>query len=142
MLLTLNPNSIFFNELNDVFEGFNRKNHPVNPFKNFGNTAVNVLENEQKFTIELTAPGFEKDNFNVSVEGKTLVIKGNKEEEKTTEGQYKRKEFHAQSFQRSFTLPENIDENQIDAQYKNGILYVELPKKEVVKVKEIQVKIA
>lgn len=142
MLVSLQPNSIFFNELNDVFDDLSQSFKSRTPFKNTGNTAVNIKENDQKFSIELTAPGFEKENFNVFIETKTLVVKGEISKNQETNEGYKHKEFHAKSFERRFALPENIDEEGIKAEYKNGILLLEIPRKPAEKPKEIHVKIS
>lgn len=142
MLVKIKPTSLFFDEMNEIFDQFVKKNHSVNPFKNFGNTAVNIKENEEKFLIELTAPGFEKENFSAKIESKALIVKGELSAETNTTGAYRRKEYQAQSFQRSFNLPENINEEGISASYKNGILYIEIPKKEQEKSKEIDIKLS
>jgi HSP20 family protein len=142
MLVKIKPTSLFFDEMNEVFDQFVKKNHSINPFKNFGNTAVNIKENEEKFLIELTAPGFEKENFSAKIESKTLIVRGELSSETETTGAYRRKEYQAQSFQRCFNLPENINEECISASYKNGILFIEIPKKQQEKPKEIEIKLS
>jgi HSP20 family protein len=100
--------------------------------------AVNVRENKDEFVIEVAAPGMKKDNFKVDYENGRLTISSEKKEEKSTkEGEaYKRKEFSYTSFQRSFTIPENmVDGDKIHAGYREGILEILLPKREEVKPK-------
>lgn len=93
--------------------------------------AVNVKEDENAFGIELAAPGFNKEDFKVELNAGHLVISAEvKSVEEDKKEKYTRKEFKSQSFRRMFTLPESIDTEVIEANYENGILYVNLPKKE------------
>lgn len=90
--------------------------------------AVNIKENEQGFALELLAPGLKKTDFNLELNQKTLTISvENKKIETETNEKFTRREFQLSAFKRSFTLPENIDENSIDASYKDGILNVFFP---------------
>jgi len=107
--------------------------------------AMNVKENEENFEIELAAPGFSKDDFEVTLDTNGLHIsaeKSNKEEEK--EEGYIRKEFSYNSFTRNLKLPENVNlDEDIKANYTKGILKLGLLKKEQAKVppkKVIEVK--
>ena len=100
--------------------------------------AVNVIENEDAYEIEVAAPGMSKDDFTVKLENNLLTIssekKGEKKEKK--KGQFTRREFSYQSFQRSFTVPENeVDGKKISASYFDGVLCISLPKREEVKPK-------
>lgn len=92
--------------------------------------AMNVKETEEYFEIEMAAPGFNKKDFEISIENGLLKISAeNSEEIKEEEGDYTRKEFNYNSFLRSFTLPENVNEEEmIDATYKRGILKLVLNK--------------
>lgn len=93
---------------------------------------ANIVENEKAFTIELAAPGLERNDFKVEVNNGILTISAEKEEERKEEDKnYRRKEFSYNSFSRSFTLPENSLTDKIEAKYENGILRLYLPKKEV-----------
>ena len=94
---------------------------------------VNIKETEQSFTISLVAPGLKKDAFAIEVVKKLLTISHTVavEEVKESEGKYTRKEFTQNSFKRSFTLPENVNETDINAVYQDGVLNITLPKKEV-----------
>lgn len=96
--------------------------------------AVNVVETEGAFRIELAAPGFDKQNFSLNVENDQLTIEANREtkEEETTE-RYTRREFHLASVKRSFKLPKTVNQEAISAVYENGILNVTLGKKEEAK---------
>lgn len=100
--------------------------------------AVNVKESDDAFEIEVAAPGMNKEDFKVNLENNVLTISSEKKEERKKEekGQYTRREFSYQSFQRSFTIPENLVEgDQISAKYCDGLLCIHLPKKEEVKPK-------
>lgn len=106
--------------------------------------AVNVNETDDKYEIEVASPGMKKEDFNVKVENNQLTISSeHKDEKKDTKKSYSRREFSYQSFQRSFTLPEgHIVTDKISAKYNDGILHVELPKREEVKpqpAKEIEI---
>ena len=99
--------------------------------------AVNVLENENFFKIELAAPGLKKEAFKVNIHENTLTISTEKQAEtEETVGKYTRKEFNFTSFKRSFTLPKSVDGEKIVATYIDGVLGLELPKKEEAKPKE------
>jgi len=93
---------------------------------------VNIKETEQSFTISLVAPGLKKDAFAIEVDKKLLTISHTVavEEIKEGEGKYTRKEFTQNSFKRSFTLPENVNETDINAVYQDGVLNITIPKKE------------
>jgi HSP20 family protein len=105
---------------------------PVNSFP-----AVNVIENTDLFEIRLAAPGLSKQEFKVNIHDNTLVISAEKKEETNQESEkYTRKEFNYSSFKRSFTLPESVDTDKIEASYLDGILNLTLPKKEEAKPKE------
>lgn len=105
--------------------------------------AANIKETKDQFLIELVAPGWNKEEFNISVEQKNLIISAEKQEEQKQEGEkYTRKEWRQHSFKRRFELSDVIDASKITAQYNNGILTLSLPKKETdqtVQVKRIEI---
>jgi HSP20 family protein len=91
--------------------------------------AINIAESEKGFTIEVVAPGFLKTDFTVSLENDQLKISGESQTETTGEEKnYYRKEYSRSSFSRSFTLPDNVQADAIQAQYQDGILTIELPR--------------
>ena len=94
--------------------------------------AVNVKETNKHFQIETAAPGFKKDDFNIDVDNGILTISSEKKDEKEEKEGDKitRREFEYSSFCRSFTLPENVDDKAITAEYEDGLLKLEIPKKE------------
>ena len=91
--------------------------------------AMNVLDLEKEYKLEVAAPGLEKADFKISVENNYLVIAADKKQE-TTENKenYSRKEFSYHSFKRMFELPENTDGVSISAKYEHGILNISIPK--------------
>lgn len=96
--------------------------------------AVNIVENKNDYTVSLAAPGMKKDDFNIDVEGNMLTISCEKEEKKEEKDEkFTRKEYNYSSFSRSFTLPEEVNRENIEAVYDNGLLKLMLPKKEEVK---------
>jgi HSP20 family protein len=91
---------------------------------------VNVIENSENFEIELAAPGLQNKDFKAEVKNGVLTISAEKEEETKEEGKnFRKREFSYSSFSRSFVLPDNVTADKIDANYKNGILKLTLPKK-------------
>jgi HSP20 family protein len=99
--------------------------------------SVNIKESSDEFEVELAAPGFTKSDFMIELNHDLLTISSEKKiENETKEGQqFARREFSYQSFSRSFTLPNTVDNDKIKAKYDNGILRVMIPKKEEAKPK-------
>lgn len=92
---------------------------------------VNTVEATNGYKLEIAAPGFDKEQVKVSVDGNLLTISAEKANTKLNEGEnYTRKEFCFTSFKRSFTLPKNVQFEKISAEYKDGILTLSLPKLE------------
>ena len=99
--------------------------------------AVNVLEFDDKYLVEMAVPGFKKSDFNVNLDNKVLTISAElkHENEEEIKDSYTRKEFGYSSFQRTFTIPDTVDGDKILAKYEDGILKVALPKIEEAKKK-------
>ncbi len=116
----------------DVLENFfdnSLVNEPVDKVP-----AINVKEDKNNYDIEVAAPGMTKDDFDVSVENNVLTISGeNKYEDEEEDSRYTRKEFSYQSFERSFNLPDSVKPNDISAKYDDGVLHIQIPKKEEAK---------
>ncbi|HEY0897944.1 MAG TPA: Hsp20/alpha crystallin family protein [Sphingobacteriaceae bacterium] len=105
--------------------------------------AVNIAETEGNYQIELAAPGLKKEDFKINVDKNTLSISVEKKTEAVQENKkFNRREFSYSSFVRTFSLPDTIDYSGIDARYTDGILTIELAKKEEAKIqtREIEVK--
>ena len=128
-LIRRNPNALpsLFEEFfkPDWFGGLEGMNTSV--------PAVNILENETGFELELAAPGMKKEDFNIEVDKNVLTISNEQESERTEEDKdkkYSRREFYYASFRRSFNLPETVNSDEIKAAYNDGILRIAIPKKE------------
>ena len=106
--------------------------------------SVNITEKEDKYCIEVSAPGFDKSDFNVVVEDGLLKISGeHRSENETDETSFVRKEFNYGSFTRQFNLKDVVDIDNIVAKYENGILKLELAKNEKLLAKNVkQIEIA
>jgi len=125
------------NWMNDFFKT------PFSPTKGFWNEVpINVKQTEKEYTLELAIPGFKKEEVDIKVKNNMLVLSGKKESEKESDDDgFSRREYNMQQFERQFSLPENVDDNAIDAKQVDGMLIVRLPLKEVEKeqVKSITV---
>lgn len=137
-------NGTFFPTIPSLFDDFFNRDWLDSSLANWrisGATlpAVNVMETGDDFRIEVAAPGMKRGDFKVELDNNVLTISSQREEksEDTDEnGSYTRKEFSYQSFQRSFSLPENkVLGDKISARYVDGILHVTVPKSEAAKVK-------
>ncbi|HDO26825.1 MAG TPA: Hsp20/alpha crystallin family protein [Bacteroidetes bacterium] len=96
--------------------------------------AVNISETEGNYTVEMAAPGMKKSDFNINLDHNVLTISSEQEENKEEKDKnFTKKEFSYQSFERSFSLPETVDQEKISAKYTEGVLKVVLPKKEEAK---------
>ena len=139
-LIKLNSNgkNLMFPEFPSLFDDFFTKD-----FFNLGSRgssgsinlpAVNVKETDAAFQLEMAIPGMAKKDFKIEIEQDTLIVSAQQEaknEEKIEDGKYTRKEFSYQSFKRAFHLPANsVNDSEINATYKDGILHIYVPKKE------------
>ena len=106
--------------------------------------AVDIAEDEKEFTLTADFPGFTKKDVGIEVNDGVLTLKANREidNESNDDGFYRIRERRYGSFSRSFTLPENVLEDNINAKFKNGSLTVSLPKVEEVKPEVRQIKIS
>ncbi|KAB7731641.1 Hsp20 family protein [Rudanella paleaurantiibacter] len=129
LIETFRMNSPFGREINDLFNQSTQVPASV--------PAVNVAEHTDGFRIEVAAPGLKKEDFKLSLNHTNLTISAyqeNKTEAKPNE-KYTRREFSYSSFQRTFMLPNSVDVDQIRATYTDGILTIEIPKREEAKPK-------
>ncbi|MGJ8714486.1 MULTISPECIES: Hsp20/alpha crystallin family protein [Maribacter] len=93
--------------------------------------AVNIKENEKDFELELFVPGRVKDDFKIEIDDSVLTISAEiKEENEEVKENFTRREFSISSFKRSFTLPDTVATDNIEATYEGGILKFNIPKKE------------
>ena len=119
----------FFNECISLINEFFNDDFGMN-FLNRSHSvpSVNSLENNDSFEIDLAVPGMKKEDFTIELNDKVLVISS--ETSNTIENDKMRlNEFNFSSFQRSFRVPDSVDQDKIKANYKNGILKIKLPKR-------------
>lgn len=110
---------------------FDNVNYYHNNSKNCSAPAANIIENESNFQLELAIPGMNKEDFKIDVENIVLTISSEKKiENEENDKNFTRREFAYGCFSRSFTLPKSVDNENINASYKDGILQIILPKKE------------
>lgn len=91
--------------------------------------AVNITENENEYQVSLAAPGMKKEDFRIDVDGNILSISAEKEENREEKKEkFTRKEYNYSSFSRSFTLPDEVTQEKIEAKYEEGVLKLILPR--------------
>ena len=120
------------------FDDFFRRDWPGRDMVTFTQPAVNIIEKDDEYMVELAAPGMKKKDFNVELEEQVLTISYEKKEEKEDkdeEGRFAKREFNYTSFSRSFVLPKSIESEKIKGEYKDGVLKLIIPKKEEAKHK-------
>ncbi len=141
-LIPANPRSLFDDFFNR--ELFNWGNNNFSPSRTTL-PSVNIKELEEVFEVEVAAPGMNKEDFKITLDGNVLTISSSKEDKhEEDKGTFTRREFSYQSFQRSFELAkEVVDDERIEARYENGVLRLIIPKKaggkiETTKLIEVQ----
>lgn len=120
-LVKVNRNPLFSDLFNQMWNDFDveTKHKP----------ATNIVENEKEFRLEIVLPGWAKNEVKVEIDNDLLKISGErKEESENSNDEFLRKEFKKENFERSFTLPKEIDHEKIDAKYLDGILNIRIPK--------------
>ncbi|MBL6654802.1 MAG: Hsp20/alpha crystallin family protein [Flavobacteriaceae bacterium] len=124
-IVKYNNNNVFPSLINEFFNddfgmNFLNRSHSV--------PSVNSFENNDSFEIDLAVPGMKKEDFTIELNDKVLIISS--ETSNTIENDKMRlNEFNFSSFQRSFRVPDSVDQDNIKANYKNGILKIKLPKR-------------
>lgn len=133
----------FNNLFEDIFNDFPvLYKNDINESAWKGFAPVNIKESEKSYGLEVVAPGFEKTDFKVDLDQNILTISAERKNETAVENEKQvRKEYSYRSFKRSFTLDEHIDSSNIEANYVNGVLTLNLPKKETVKVSATEITI-
>ncbi len=127
---------VFDRMLDDFFSMDTRLAEPVSSLI----PLMNIEELDDAYRITLEVPGMEKDDIDISVKDDVLTISGEKKEDFKEEGTLFRRERWFGKFTRSVTLPSDVDVDKIEAEYKNGVLTLHLPKSEAAKGRKIQVK--
>ena len=134
MLPMINRNSFFPSISNDFFGRdlpafFTLENETTLP-------SVNILDGKEDILIEVAAPGLEKEDFKVNLHNNVLTISSEKQNnEEENDSKFMRKEFSFLKFSRSFSLPQTVNTEKINAMHKNGVLSIRLPKKDEAKEK-------
>lgn len=123
--------------INEFFgPSFRVSNHPTYPsFR----PAINVVEHENGWRLDIAAPGLGKEDFHVEVEDRELKIQLEKKEEKVEGEKVVRNEFGSYSLKRNFQLGESVNTEEINAVYENGILRISLPKSEKAQPRRIEI---
>ncbi len=148
-----NTNTWLPNILDNLF--LDNRLDTLNNYETFSIPAVNIIENLPSFVVELVVPGLQKEDFTIEVEEDTLKIASeniekrdasaslsNREIKEVKGSKFRRREFNFKSFERSFKLPENINTEDIQAKYENGVLQVTLPKMEEKKILKKMIEIS
>lgn len=141
-----------FRDMEEMFDRYSRSlNLPMRmrhghdlPLVEGGNwlPRVDVSETEKQYQITAEIPGIKKEDVKISIEDHVLTVRGERKEEKEEKGRkFHRVERYFGTFSRSFDLPQDIDEDHIDATFKDGLLTLEIPKKEMEKTKSIEVQV-
>ena len=129
------------NRMNSLFRDIHESDNPLTAASFV--PAVDVYEDAKKVVLKLEVPGMEEKDLDIRVENNTLTIRGERKFEQTVkEDNYLRIERNYGSFSRTFGLPNTVNTEAIKAEYKNGVLTVELPKSAESKPKQIKVNVA
>ena len=134
------PLSDFSRTMNSIFNTLSEEEEETSVY-NF-DPAIDIRENGDKFELSAELPGVDKKDVNISVNDDVLTISGEKKKEvKKEAAQCYRSERFFGKFERSFRLPDGVDQDEIEASYENGILHLDIPKTEESKPKEKQIEI-
>ena len=134
-LIRTKPEMRFQGLLDDLFSPeFQRLNRSGLKTAGLSLPKVNIKEGEDGYLLELAVPGMAKEDFKIKLDQDVLTISSEKKEEASKDSkQYTRQEFFYQSFERRFNLPEDVNSEKITANYVNGVLSIEIPKREEAK---------
>ena len=128
-LIKVNTIPSIFNRMDTMFDGF-LNNHNYNQA---WSPKYDVIENEKDYVILMEVPGIDKKNLKIEVNQDALIIASDNKDAKSVNSYYE--EFCDISFTKSFYLPEDVESSKINAELKNGILEVKIPRNIPVKVK-------
>ena len=119
--------------VDDLFNSFFKNDYHEDYLKSCGSKpATNVFETEKEFKIEVLLPGYQKEDLQINLHNNLLTIKVEKEqkENRTEEYKYAHREFDIENFEKQYRVPKSVDGEKINAKFDNGVLHIELPKKE------------
>lgn len=134
-------NNFFPSRISDILDEM-MSDFPVT-YDKVTDPSINVKETDTIHQIQVSAPGYKKENFKIDIDENVLTISNQfKEEIKNENEKITRKEFRCSSFKRRFYLPENLKIDEISAKYEDCILYIDIPKKDriVSKTRTIEIK--
>lgn len=129
-----------FPSVSDIFDDFFRS--PSNTLNEQSYPSINVKENDEEYNIEIGIPGIKKEDCNINIDAGQLTVSATSKSSHEDDGKnYSRREYNYQSFSRSFTLPNNVNEDRITAKHENGELSINIPKtgEEKEKTKKIEI---
>lgn len=135
-----------FDEFDDFFDEFLTRRWPrlldwgAPGALERGFPKVDILDCDTEIEVQAALPGVNKEDLEVSINNHSLTIRASIKEEKKEEGKYFRREITRGEFQRTVTLPENVDSEHVKASFKDGLLKVKIPKTEKSNRKTIDIK--
>lgn len=133
-----------FNEMDDFFKSYNRAmaKHPSQEgvLSADWSPSVDITESEHEFLIKAELPEIKKEDISVDVNQGVVTLSGERKTEKRDEKEHRIERFYGR-FSRSFTLPENVNEGEIKAENKDGMLYLHLPKTTVEKAEKRKIEV-
>ena len=111
---------------------------------NSASPAINIKESENEYKVEVAAPGMTKDDFSIKIDADNQLIVSMEKKDENKKEKYLRREFAYTQFQQIMILPDNVEKDKIEAKVENGVLQIDIPKKQIAveenKVKEIAIK--
>ncbi len=141
-LVKWNPTRSMWNLNDDVFKTFFNEDRYLTGNRDGYYPAVDIEENEDAYRVSIELPGMEKKDIKISFQDDVLTISGEKKDQKEDKDRnYHYFERRFGKFERSFRIHTDVIEDKIDAVFKDGVLTVDMPKAEIVKPKEIEVKV-
>lgn len=139
-----NTNKVLKSTYNDLIDSFFYSDQFLSKSSINRVPAVNIFEDENEFTIEIAAPGLKKEDFKINLEKDQLCVSAlnvDSLNENNSVKKINRREFNFSDFTKTFTLPETVDSNKINAEYKDGILLIQISKKEDLKIQAREISI-
>ena len=141
-LVKWRPRRDFFNLSESLFEDFLNSNRFHSHVREGWCPAVDITENDDAYNVQVELPGLTKDDVKISFRDDVLMVSGEKKyEEKDESKNYHHFERRYGKFERAFRINSDIIVDKIDANFKDGVLMINLPKAEIAKPKEIEVKV-
>ena len=142
-LVKWNPNRSLISDFDRIFDNMFNIDIPIHPKENSYYPAVDIEETEKEFILSADMPGLKKKEVTIDIHDGIITIKGERmNEDKSSFNGYRMNERQFGSFNRSFRLPDNVNEDKIAAKFDNGELLITLPKTKEIKPEGRQIKIS